>query len=92
MNSSWNLGGDASTYQKYQKGWANESPGKNPAGGYQRKNQITGQATIKSGVMSSDNPFGHMTQYYDRPASPRQSLANLKHISEKRGDYNEITG
>ena len=42
--------------------------------------------------MSSDNPFGHMTTYYDRPASPRQSLANLKHISEKRGDYNEITG
>ena len=37
MNSSWNLGGDAATYQKYQKGWANEEA-KPAAGGYQRKN------------------------------------------------------
>ena len=33
-----------------------------------------------------------MSGYYNKPSSPRQSLANLKHISEKRGDYNEITG
>jgi len=24
MNNSWNLKGDAQTYQKYDKGWANE--------------------------------------------------------------------
>ncbi len=24
MNNSWNLRGDASTYKKYAKGWANE--------------------------------------------------------------------
>jgi len=24
MNNSWNLRGDASPYQKYEKGWANE--------------------------------------------------------------------
>jgi hypothetical protein len=24
MNNSWNLKGDASTYQKYDKGWKNE--------------------------------------------------------------------
>lgn len=42
--------------------------------------------------MSSESPFGHMATYYDRPPSPRQSLANLKHIAEKRGDYNEVVG
>ena len=26
MNNSWNLKGDAQTYQKYDKGWANEDP------------------------------------------------------------------
>lgn len=29
MNNSWNLRGDASPYQKYEKGWANEE--KKPA-------------------------------------------------------------
>jgi len=24
MNNSWNLKGDANTYKKYDKGWANE--------------------------------------------------------------------
>lgn len=27
MNNSWNLKGDATTYQKYGKGWANEDTG-----------------------------------------------------------------
>ena len=33
MNNSWNLRGDASPYQKYEKGWANEDAGagKGPA-------------------------------------------------------------
>jgi len=26
MNNSWNLKGDAQTYAKYDKGWANEAP------------------------------------------------------------------
>ena len=61
MNSSWNLGGDAASYTKYQKAWANEDASKPVAGGYQRKNAIPQGPTLKSGVMSSDNPFGHMT-------------------------------
>ena len=28
MNNSWNLKGDASTYKKYDKGWANEEASK----------------------------------------------------------------
>lgn len=28
MNNSWNLKGDASPYQKYAKGWANEDAAK----------------------------------------------------------------
>src|SRR3569833_2932186 len=30
MNNSWNLKGDAQTYQKYDKGWANEDAQKKP--------------------------------------------------------------
>jgi hypothetical protein len=71
MNSSWNISGDAAQYKKFDKGWANED--EKPSTGYQRKNVIpaTNQPTLKSGVMSSDSPFGHMSKYYDRPASPR---------------------
>ena len=87
MNSSWNIGGDAAQYKKFDKGWANEDA--KPATGYQRKNvDPTGQPTLRSGVMSSDSPFGHMSKYYEKPSSPRQSLANLKHIADKKGDYN----
>ena len=92
MNNSWNLTGDSATYQKYQKGWAGEDNAK-PAAGYARKNdKPSGQPTLKSGVQSNDSPFGHMSNYYDGHSSPRQSLANNKHIKEKRGDYNEVPG
>ena len=28
MNNSWNLSGDSSTYKKYEKSWATDSPEK----------------------------------------------------------------
>jgi len=31
MNSSWNLTGDANSYKKFDKGWANASPEKKNA-------------------------------------------------------------
>jgi hypothetical protein len=34
MNSSWNLSGDANSYKKVEKGWANASP--------EKKNQYVG--------------------------------------------------
>lgn len=30
MNNSWNLKGDAQTYKKYEKGWANEEENPKP--------------------------------------------------------------
>lgn len=35
MNNSWNLSGDSSTYKKFDKGWANQSP--------EKKNAFVGQ-------------------------------------------------
>ena len=62
MNASWNLQGDAAQYQKQEKGWANEdAPRRNQAscGGYQRVNkESNGQPTQRSGVVSSEFPFG----------------------------------
>lgn len=104
MNSAWNLSGDAAQYQQYNKGWAGEDnsaqkkPNINygPSGGaYQRKNNDpSGQATLRSGMVSSDFPLGETSaKLYERQGSPvRQSVANLKHISEPQREYNQITG
>lgn len=35
INNSWNLTGDAETYKKHEKGWANKSP--------EKKNQYVGE-------------------------------------------------
>ena len=60
MNNSWNLRGDASTYQKYDKGWANEEAQK-PAPQYRQPPQ----AVQRSGQMSGDNPMVTTSSYYD---------------------------
>jgi hypothetical protein len=102
MNSAWNLSGDAAQYQQYNKGWAGDDvaqkkPNINfgPSGGaYQRKNNDpSGQATLRSGMVSSDFPFGD-TKHYEKQGSPvRQSVANLKHISDpSQRDYKQISG
>jgi hypothetical protein len=74
MNAAWNLSGDAPTYKNYGKGWANEDtnsrrPQTGVSGGaYQRKNvEPTGQPTCRSGMVSSDFPFGDtQVKYYER--------------------------
>ena len=38
MNAAWNISGDASSYKKFDKAWANDDPKPNTASGYQRKN------------------------------------------------------
>jgi hypothetical protein len=65
MNSAWNLSGDAASYKTYAKGWGGEdNNNKRPqtgatGGAYQRKNgDPTGQPTCRSGMVSSDFPFG----------------------------------
>jgi hypothetical protein len=59
MNNSWNLKGDASTYQKYDKGWANEEatqPKKDPI--------KPAQPVLRSGQASRDNPLVQTHDYY----------------------------
>jgi len=45
-------------------------------------------------MVSSDFPLGETSaKLYERQGSPvRQSVANLKHISEPQREYNQITG
>jgi hypothetical protein len=71
MNAAWNLSGDASSYKTYDKGWKNEEKNVNSSGkpyaaaAYERKNvDPTGQPTQRSGLISSENPFSHMSGYY----------------------------
>jgi len=62
MNNSWNLKGDASTYKKYEKGWANEDASK----GF-KEAPVPRHKTdpiMRSGQMSGDNPLVHTHQYY----------------------------
>jgi hypothetical protein len=93
MNSAWNITGDATSYKKFDKGWANEDTGPakgrpQTSGGYQRQNNDTnGQATLKSGMSSSEFPFGSTQKYYNKEASPtRVSLANPKQYKDPSRD------
>jgi hypothetical protein len=44
-------------------------------------------------MISGDNPFGHMSKYYEKQGSPmRQSLANNKHYKEPETNFKQITG
>jgi hypothetical protein len=94
MNSAWNLSGDSAAYKTYDKSWKNEDTNNSykpqAAAAYERKNvDPTGVPTQRSGLISSENPFTHMSGYYAKQTSPvRQSMANPKYDRETRGDYN----
>jgi len=101
MNAAWNLQGDASQFRSYGKSWANESEGsfgKRPQtsqGGYVRVNKDPdGQPTLRSGMISSENPFAHMAKYYEGSpqvsATKAKSLANpsLHAPQQEKGKYN----
>jgi hypothetical protein len=62
MNNSWNLRGDASTYQKYDKGWSNEEEKPKPI------QRHPPEPIQRSGQMSAANPLVHTSQYY-RPST-----------------------
>lgn len=58
MNNSWNLKGDANTYKKFDKGWANEDA-ENKVKPVQRVKDAPVQ---RSGQMSGDNPLAGTSQ------------------------------
>lgn len=67
MNSAWNLSGDASSYKSYAKAWVGDdgAPKRPATASYQRNNkEPDGQPTIRSGLVSSDFPFGDSTSKY----------------------------
>ena len=54
MNNSWNLSGDASSYKKFDKGWASQSPEKkNQYVGAPHTGYTAGQATEKMVIQKS---------------------------------------
>ena len=67
MNNSWNLRGDASPYQKYEKGWANEDA--SAGGGFGQRPKVEYrqpmQKVQRSGQMSNGNPLATTGGYYN---------------------------
>jgi hypothetical protein len=79
INNSWNVKGDANTYQKYGKGWANKDDEVSSQAS-QQKNQDMRHETApvtRSGVSSKDNPLVTTHDYY-RPvtSASRGNAAN----------------
>ena len=70
MNNSWNLKGDAQTYQKYDKGWANEEPRAQPKEFRQPPVPVQ-----RSGMASRDNPLVNTHDLYKQ--SHTASRANV---------------
>lgn len=57
MNNSWNIKGDAQTYQKYDKGWKDE----------EKPKPVSRQPPVivqRSGQSSRDNPLVNTHDYY----------------------------
>lgn len=69
MNNSWNIKGDAQTYQKYDKGWANEEPKKKPEW---RQPPVPVQ---RSGQASKDNPLVGTHDFYKQSTSAAKGSA-----------------
>lgn len=67
MNNSWNIKGDAQTYQKYGKGWNNKDD--ETASQSSQRSDLRGKDPVRrSGVASKENPLA-MTQDYYKPAA-----------------------
>ena len=75
MNNSWNLKGDAQTYAKYDKGWANEDAQAKPKVDY-RQPPVPVQ---RSGQASNDNPLVNTNKYYQE----RPTTANRGSLSKQ---------
>jgi hypothetical protein len=70
MNNSWNIKGDAQTYQKYDKSWANEDAQAKPV---YRQPPAPVQ---RSGKMSNDNPLVTTNHFYSEITTASRSNAS----------------
>lgn len=83
MNNSWNLSGNSSTYNKYEKGWTNASPDKanafagQPHSGYQAGANAVKMVQQRSGMVSSDNPLSNTTRYYQNNFDSKRQVASI---------------
>jgi len=69
MNQAWNLRGDAASYKKFDKGWANEEPAP-------KKDKIHPDAPVqRSGMMSKENPLVNTHQFYKPSTNASKSSA-----------------
>ena len=75
MNNSWNIKGDAQTYKKYDKGWANEEEKPKPV---YRQPPVPVQ---RSGQASSNNPLVTTSQFYQQSTSANKCRSTLNMYS-----------
>ena len=68
MNNSWNLKGDAQTYKKYDKAWANED-----AKPQQKDFRQPPAPVQRSGQCSRDNPIVNTHDYYKQSTNASRS-------------------
>jgi len=93
MNNSWNLSGDANTYKKQDKSWANQSPEKKntfagvPHSGYQTGQDPVKMVVQKSGMMSSQNPLSTTTRYYTNPYEAKRQVDSVANIKNEQRDH-----
>ena len=79
MNNSWNLKGEATPYQKYEKGWANEDAS---AGKKEQPQWLKPQQSLqRSGTMSADNPLSTTARYYKEQTSAGR-VSNTANMSQ----------
>jgi len=67
MNNSWNIKGDAQTYKKYDKGWADEE--ERPKKDLRQQPQ----PVLRSGQASRDNPLVQTHDYFKPVTSASRS-------------------
>lgn len=95
MNNSWNLSGNSSTYNKYDKGWTNASPEKanafagQPHQGYQSGSNAVKMVQQRSGMVSSDNPLSNTTRYYQNNFDSKRQIASVANNNRLYGEQKD---
>lgn len=76
MNNSWNIKGDATTYQKYGKSWANKDADENSSVSSKRGAGAPTVPVTRSGVSSRDNPLVTTHDFYKPVTSASRGNAS----------------
>lgn len=79
MNNSWNIKGDATTYQKYGKSWAKKDDDESSS--VSSNKNVANVPVTRSGVSSRDNPLVTTHDYYKPVGSASRGNTSTKMYS-----------